>query len=216
MASDTKFSGTVHAFRVNRDTDKGQTPEVVRLVQGEVEIQPTLSEAMKGNSNAAINSSSDATAVLSTKQDRGQTYLLARIKRDAPEIADEYLAGGISSVRAAAIKAVKRLYELNGLDGVKGGRPANRATVAQLAENQNKTERTFKRMRTLADLIPPLATLLDRGEITQAVAYQIAQLDAEGQKAMESWMGGPVKCANGTDSQNQGTPTVHVGTGWDK
>lgn len=90
-----------------------------------------------------------------------------------------------------SFKAVKRLYELNGLDGVKGGPAANRATVARLSEELGKSERTIKTMRTLADLIPPLATMLDRNEITQAVAYQLAQLDEAGQKSMESWINPP-------------------------
>jgi len=87
-------------------------------------------------------------------------------------------------------RAVKRLYELNGIEGA--GRPkhgGNYITVKQIAENQNKSEITIKRMRTLADLIPPLAAMLDANEITQAVAYQLAQLDVDGQKSMESWMG---------------------------
>ena len=88
-----------------------------------------------------------------------------------------------------SFKAVKRLYELNGIDGAGNRGDLTGATVAQVAKELGKSERTVKTMRTLADLIEPLATLLDRGEITQAVAYQIAQLDAEGQKAMESWMG---------------------------
>lgn len=89
-----------------------------------------------------------------------------------------------------SFKAVKRLYELRGIDGA--GRPkdgGNGATVAQLSSELGKSERTIKTMRTLADLIEPLATMLDRGEITQSVAYQLAQLDADGQKSMESWMG---------------------------
>lgn len=91
-----------------------------------------------------------------------------------------------------SFKAVKRLYELNGIDGA--GRPkidGNTATVAELAKNQNKSERTIRTMRTLADLIEPLATMLDHGEITQAVAYQLAQLDAVGQKSMEQTAGNP-------------------------
>jgi ParB-like chromosome segregation protein Spo0J len=76
------------------------------------------------------------------------------------------------------------------LDGA--GRPKkneNGSTVEQLAKELGKSQTTVKTMRTLADLIPPLATMLDAGEITQAVAYQLAQLDEAGQKSMESWMG---------------------------
>ncbi len=89
-------------------------------------------------------------------------------------------------------RAVKRLYELRGLDGVKGGPASSRenpATVAGLASELGKSERTVRTMRTLADLIPPLATMLDAGEITQAVAYQLAQLDPDGQEQMASYLG---------------------------
>ncbi len=89
-------------------------------------------------------------------------------------------------------RAVKRLYELRGLDGVKGGPSSSRenpATVAGLASELGKSERSIRTMRTLADLIPPLAAMLDNGEITQTVAYQLAQLDETAQKYMESWMG---------------------------
>lgn len=65
------------------------------------------------------------------------------------------------------------------------------ATVAQVAAELGKSERTVKTMRTLADLIPPLSAMLDRNEITQAVAYQLAQLDADGQKSMEQTAGNP-------------------------
>ena len=88
-----------------------------------------------------------------------------------------------------SFKAVKRLYELRGLDGVKGGPSANRSTVEQLAKELDKSPTTVKTMRTLANLIQPLASMLDNGEITQKVAYQLAQLDETGQKHMESWMG---------------------------
>lgn len=81
-----------------------------------------------------------------------------------------------------SFKAVKRLYELR---GIKHGDTSRDITVKSLAEGLGKSEATVKRMRTLANLIPPLAAMLDNGEITQAVAYQLAQLDEDGQKSME-------------------------------
>ena len=88
-----------------------------------------------------------------------------------------------------SFKAVKRLYELNGIEGPGSRGDLTGITVKQVASDLNKSPATIKRMRTLADLIPPLAAMLDAGEITQAVAYQLAQLDETGQKYMESWMG---------------------------
>ena len=88
-----------------------------------------------------------------------------------------------------SFKAVKRLYELNGIEGPGSRGDLTGITVKQVASDLNKSPATIKRMRTLADLIPPLAAMLDAGEITQAVAYQLAQLDEIGQKYMESWMG---------------------------
>ena len=82
-----------------------------------------------------------------------------------------------------SFKAVKRLYELRGLDGA--GRPKNGenpATVAELTSELGKTERTVARMRTLANLIPPLAAMLDAGTLNQTAAYQIAQMDEDGQQ----------------------------------
>ena len=90
-----------------------------------------------------------------------------------------------------SFKAVKRLYELRGIKhgGDKQTATVAACSVAELACELGKSERSVRTMRTLADLIEPLATMLDRNEITQAVAYQLAQLDADGQKSMESWMG---------------------------
>ena len=71
-----------------------------------VEPQKTLSEAMKGNVNASKdnkNSSNNITAV----SDRGtsQTYLIRRLKRDRPDIAERLARGEFKSARAAAIEA---------------------------------------------------------------------------------------------------------------
>ena len=64
----------------------------------EAPVQPTLSEAMKGNNNAKKdrdgNSNSLTTAVY--KQERGSIYLAARLKRDAPEIAKQLERGVIN------------------------------------------------------------------------------------------------------------------------
>ena len=85
-----------------------------------------------------------------------------------------------------SFKAVKRLYELR---GISHGDTTRDITVKSLADELGKSEATVKRMRTLADLIPPLAAMLDAGEITQAVAYQLAQLDPDGQEQMASYLG---------------------------
>jgi len=77
-------------------------------------------------------------------------------------------------------RAIKRLYEIKGIDG-KGGQPYHRDTVATIAEETGKSVPTVKRLRTIADLIPELSKMLDAKTITQKVAYQIAQMDAEGQ-----------------------------------
>ena len=79
-----------------------------------------------------------------------------------------------------SFKAVKRLYELRGIKhgGDKQTATVAACSVAELACELGKSERSVRTMRTLADLIEPLATMLDRNEITQAVAYQLAQLDA--------------------------------------
>lgn len=82
-----------------------------------------------------------------------------------------------------SFKAVKRLYELRGLDGA--GRPKNgenHATVAELSSELGKSERTVASMRTLADLIPSLSAMLDAGTLNQTAAYQIAQMDKDGQQ----------------------------------
>ncbi len=87
-------------------------------------------------------------------------------------------------------RAVKRLYELRGIDR-EGGSPATVAGVQEIASEIGKSERATRRLRTLADLIPSLAAMLDAGEITQAVAYQLAQMDEEAvqvtQQAITNW-----------------------------
>lgn len=84
-----------------------------------------------------------------------------------------------------SFKAVKRLYELRGIElGNNGGS----ATVADLADELGKSERTVRTMRTLADLIPPLAAMLDAGMLNQTAAYQIAQMDEDGQQQVFSML----------------------------
>lgn len=56
--------------------------------------RPTTAEAEKKGSNATF-----------TKQDRGQSYLLRRLARDAPKILEKVKTGEIKSARAAAIEA---------------------------------------------------------------------------------------------------------------
>ena len=77
--------------------------EAVKMVQAEMGAAPTLSESMQGNTNAVKNSHDNVRAVLA-EQDYGNssTYLLRRLKRDAPAVAEAYLAGEHKSVRAAA------------------------------------------------------------------------------------------------------------------
>lgn len=81
-----------------------------------------------------------------------------------------------------SFKAVKRLYELNGIEGPGSRGDLTGITVKQVASDLNKSPATIKRMRTLADLIPPLATMLDAGTLNQTAAYQIAQMDEDGQQ----------------------------------
>ena len=78
-----------------------------------------------------------------------------------------------------SFKAVKRLYELR---GISHGDTTRDATVASLAAELGKSERTVKTMRTLADLIHPLSAMLDAGTLNQTAAYQIAQMDEDGQQ----------------------------------
>jgi hypothetical protein len=105
-----------------------------------VKPQPTLSEAMKGNQNArkreeepaeepgekpaevpaqgnAENSGSSTTTV-SRKQERGAEYLVRRLKRDAPEVAEKLAKGQYPSARAAGI-AAGIIKELTPLDKLK-------------------------------------------------------------------------------------------------
>lgn len=81
-----------------------------------------------------------------------------------------------------SFKAVKRLYELMGIEGQGNRGDLTSATVAEVAAEIGKSERTVARMRTLADLIPPLAAMLDAGTLNQTAAYQIAQMDEDGQQ----------------------------------
>jgi len=86
-------------------------------------------------------------------------------------------------------RAVKRLYELKGVDRSGGGSPVHAEPVrAEIARETGISESSVKRLRTLADLIPELAAMLDNGEITQSVAYQIAQMDAGGQQQMHGYL----------------------------
>jgi ParB/RepB/Spo0J family partition protein len=76
-----------------------------------------------------------------------------------------------------AARAVKRWYELHGVQR-EGNRRSHLPEVnaKQLAAQMNVSTKTVTTYRTLADLIPPLAALLDEGKITTIAAYQLAQL----------------------------------------
>lgn len=84
-----------------------------------------------------------------------------------------------------SFKAVKRLYELR---GIKNGDTTSSCTVKELAVELGKSEATVTKMRTLADLIPPLAAMLDAGTLNQTAAYQIAQMDEDGQNQVFSML----------------------------
>jgi hypothetical protein len=92
--------------RIIRNAGAEHSSLIARMWEGAP--QPTLSEAMTGNKNAAKkradNSSSDTTAV-SGKQERGRVYLARRLERDAPEVHARLCQGEFKSVRAAAIEA---------------------------------------------------------------------------------------------------------------
>ncbi len=76
--------------RLERDRPDilNESPDVVRLVDGEVGAMPTLSEAMTGNSNANKNSVDNIKAVSCspTKGGTDPTYLLARMKGEPTRI----------------------------------------------------------------------------------------------------------------------------------
>ena len=56
-------------------------------------------------------------------------------------------------------RAIKRLYGIKGIAGT--GPKQDGATVALIAKETGKSERTVKRLRTIADLIPELSTMLE-------------------------------------------------------
>jgi ParB family chromosome partitioning protein len=78
-------------------------------------------------------------------------------------------------------RAVCRWYELNGAQQGRHVTLPGVTSVAELAEDMGTSEKTVKVYRTLADLIPPLAALLDAGDLPQKAAYQLAQLPSETQ-----------------------------------
>ncbi len=83
------------------------------------------------------------------------------------------------------VRAIRRLYELHGITE-KGGRPAKEnpadsagfvpKTQEDVARDAGVSPRQAQVFNRLADLIPELMQLRDAGTITQAVAYQLAQL----------------------------------------
>ncbi|MBF0395761.1 MAG: ParB N-terminal domain-containing protein [Desulfobacterales bacterium] len=119
---------------------------------------------------------------------------------DVEDVNDHELKLIESNIRARQLsasemaKAIKRLYEIK---GIKEGNPKgfnaihgkeyiapNCFTVKQLGRELNMSETTVKRIRTLSDLIPELSKMMDNKDISQQVAYQFAQLDAESQQAI--------------------------------
>jgi len=75
---------------------------VTRMTGAAVRAQPLAAHGEIGNGRADESRGSNAT---STKQDRGQSYLLRRLARDAPDVLDRVKSGEIKSARAAAIEA---------------------------------------------------------------------------------------------------------------
>jgi hypothetical protein len=70
--------------------------------------QPTLSEAMKGNTNARKDGENSGDNIKAVSQPHGSNsaaYLVRRLKRDAPEIAEALARGEYPSARAAGIAA---------------------------------------------------------------------------------------------------------------
>lgn len=76
-----------------------ESPDVVRIVQGEV---GALGEH---GTNQHSDGRNNITSTTPPTRGTDPTYLLARMKRDAPEVAQDYLDGKHKSIRAAAIVA---------------------------------------------------------------------------------------------------------------
>ena len=80
-----------------------EDPDVVRLVDGEM---GALGEVGSPTGANQYTSNADNISIAhSRKFGTDPTYLLARMKRDAPEVAQDYLDGKHKSIRAAAIVA---------------------------------------------------------------------------------------------------------------
>jgi hypothetical protein len=82
--------------------EREQPTEAVPLALAASQAQPLAAHGEIGNGRADESRGSNAT---STKQDRGQAYLLRRLARDAPEVLERVKSGEIKSARAAAIEA---------------------------------------------------------------------------------------------------------------
>ena len=78
-----------------------ESPDVVRIVQGEVGALGEHGDG-PGRGHKRVDNINSLTP---TKGGTDPTYLLARMKRDAPEVAQDYLDGKHKSIRAAAIVA---------------------------------------------------------------------------------------------------------------
>lgn len=77
-----------------------------------------------------------------------------------------------------AVRAVERLEEIYNTAGVIA------ITASTLSKQTGYSEGFIKQLRTLADLVPSLAQLLQDQVITQKVAYQLAQLPEADQRAI--------------------------------
>lgn len=83
-----------------------ESPDVVRIVQGEVgalgEVGAPEGHVGRNQYSANVDNINISNP---TKGGTDPTYLLARMKRDAPDVAQDYLDGKHKSIRAAAIVA---------------------------------------------------------------------------------------------------------------
>ena len=79
-----------------------ESPDVVRIVQGEVGALGEVGNPTGANQHVR---NVDNINIPPTKGGTDPTYLLARMKRDAPDVAQDYLDGKHKSIRAAAIVA---------------------------------------------------------------------------------------------------------------
>ena len=80
--------------------------------------------------------------------------------------------------------AIRRLYEIAGIK-VGNNQTTASTTMVEAAKQIGYSPTATSRYNTLADLIAPLMALLDDGKITQALAYQFAQMEKEDQRRLD-------------------------------